>query len=353
MTAKTFNGLITVAKTFNDIRKFNPYHDRRGRFTTANGASSFTWRTNDPSQQHLADNAIGREKKRSLMTRDVHSRMANTMGEKHYNAFMDKVDACQNENLKALMHTSAVQDRVCMLNAGDETSFFHHKYNAVFLDNEDSAGLGLGDDGHEPYQVAAHEYGHALDHNIGGDKPLSVKDGILAKALAKDFDNILLMRRAEMEEDIKGHETDPYWLFPKYIDNDTFFEMRDAQKRGLPVKPYQLDNRDVRRAGRVEFEQTLENLYRNSPRSVSCISDMASGISFGTIKAPWIHPDEYWSRTFSLYGGLNDGAAMEAFAHITEAELTNPAALGLIKQYFPETYSAYNSILEDAASNLV
>ena len=47
---------------FDAIAKFNPYHDKRGRFTTANGASSFTWRTKDSSKQHLADKAIQRAK---------------------------------------------------------------------------------------------------------------------------------------------------------------------------------------------------------------------------------------------------------------------------------------------------
>lgn len=41
------------------VRKFNPYHDERGRFASANGASSFTFR---PGQSTAHDNAIAREK---------------------------------------------------------------------------------------------------------------------------------------------------------------------------------------------------------------------------------------------------------------------------------------------------
>lgn len=54
----------SVAKTFDDILKFNPYHDSRGRFASANAATSFTRRTRDPSKQHLADAAAAREKDR-------------------------------------------------------------------------------------------------------------------------------------------------------------------------------------------------------------------------------------------------------------------------------------------------
>ena len=52
------------AKTFDDILKFNPYHDSRGRFASANSATSFTYQTKDPSKQHLADRAREREKER-------------------------------------------------------------------------------------------------------------------------------------------------------------------------------------------------------------------------------------------------------------------------------------------------
>ena len=52
------------AMTFDDILKFNPYHDSRGRFASANSATSFTHRTRDPAKQGLADAAIAREKER-------------------------------------------------------------------------------------------------------------------------------------------------------------------------------------------------------------------------------------------------------------------------------------------------
>lgn len=53
-----------VAKTFDEILKFNPYHDSRGRFASANSYSQFTIRTRDPKKQHMADAAVAREKER-------------------------------------------------------------------------------------------------------------------------------------------------------------------------------------------------------------------------------------------------------------------------------------------------
>lgn len=52
-----------MAKTFLElIEKFNPYHDRLGRFTHAGGASFMTIRTKDPAKQKWADMAIARAK---------------------------------------------------------------------------------------------------------------------------------------------------------------------------------------------------------------------------------------------------------------------------------------------------
>ena len=57
----TFNELLKQK-----IEKFNPYHDSRGRFSSANGAASMTIRTKDPNKQHMADLAIQREKERAV-----------------------------------------------------------------------------------------------------------------------------------------------------------------------------------------------------------------------------------------------------------------------------------------------
>lgn len=48
-----------------EVEKFNPYHDDRGRFASADSHTSFTIRTKDPAKQHMADMAIAREKERA------------------------------------------------------------------------------------------------------------------------------------------------------------------------------------------------------------------------------------------------------------------------------------------------
>ena len=50
-----------VAKTFNEILKFNPYHDARGRFASSNGYASFTYA---PGKSKAHDLAIQRQLQR-------------------------------------------------------------------------------------------------------------------------------------------------------------------------------------------------------------------------------------------------------------------------------------------------
>lgn len=48
-----------------EVQKFNPFHDSRGRFSSANGYASFTMQTRDPKKQHMADMAIARMKQQA------------------------------------------------------------------------------------------------------------------------------------------------------------------------------------------------------------------------------------------------------------------------------------------------
>lgn len=54
-----------LAKSFIDVLKFNPYHDAKGRFSTANGYATFTTHTKDPNKQHWADKAVSRMKQQA------------------------------------------------------------------------------------------------------------------------------------------------------------------------------------------------------------------------------------------------------------------------------------------------
>lgn len=68
--AQTFGEILKnrTAVTFDEILKFNPYHDSRGRFTTAGGATLMTIRTRSSLWQGAADKAIARAKEGNAAT---------------------------------------------------------------------------------------------------------------------------------------------------------------------------------------------------------------------------------------------------------------------------------------------
>ena len=61
MRAKTFSE-VRKARTFSEIMKYNPYHDRLGRFATGGGAASFTYK---PGASAAHDKSIEREKEKA------------------------------------------------------------------------------------------------------------------------------------------------------------------------------------------------------------------------------------------------------------------------------------------------
>ena len=114
---------IQEIDTICEVNKFNPYHDARGRFTSAGGAASFTYA---PGKSKAHDMAIQREKERRAsatkhingstvtLTNDEAFARLDRM-EKDYTPYargqISKVDAGQlykavkNEQVKALPET--------------------------------------------------------------------------------------------------------------------------------------------------------------------------------------------------------------------------------------------------------
>ncbi len=71
---------IVEIDCIDEVQKYNPYHDRLGRFTSAGNAASFTIRTRAGYQQGMANRAIAREKERAASGQKVKSRGV-TMGD--------------------------------------------------------------------------------------------------------------------------------------------------------------------------------------------------------------------------------------------------------------------------------
>ena len=141
----THENNYTVMKTFDEILKFNPYHDARGRFTSANGATSFTIRTQDPSKQGLADAATAREKER------------------------DAAEKPDSEDTPRMQAIHGIEDKI--RNQGYETAAIVDKDGNVLLDKDG----GQRQVGFSPMECAMMA-GNTLTHNHPSSSMFSEED---------------------------------------------------------------------------------------------------------------------------------------------------------------------------------
>lgn len=167
------------ATTFADILKFNPYHDARGRFASANSATSFTHRTKDPSKQHLADKAKEREKERAA------GAAADTDGE---SAQMATVHSVEDRIRSQFYESAAVVDK-----------------DGKILLRKDGA---LGEVGFTKEETKLLE-GNTVTHNHPDDTMLSVADAFIfvkygieeMRATTKDGTTYSLKQGSEYNEE--------------------------------------------------------------------------------------------------------------------------------------------------------
>lgn len=162
---------------FTNVEKFNPYHDRLGRFASGSNYASFTIRTRDPKKQHMADMAVAREKERNNgagvagggtnngeygLSQEQHSKLENLvnsapfaaakyrkeigMSDEDYSKFKEKYyskekvqanrkEAERKEREKAEQEKAAMDERVKnelpglnqqTIEAANNVSFFNH-----------------------------------------------------------------------------------------------------------------------------------------------------------------------------------------------------------------------------------
>ena len=89
------------------VEKFNPYHDKLGRFTTATGAASFTWRTKDPKKQYFADKAIEREKQRTAALDEAESKK---LGNRKLNLNQTAIRHCNDQSMMGSIGTRLAEE---------------------------------------------------------------------------------------------------------------------------------------------------------------------------------------------------------------------------------------------------
>lgn len=304
-----------------EVQKFNPYHGYHGYFSTANGATSFTFRTKDPNKQYMADMAIARERDRTSGGSGGGGSSASQGSQiKPKQNFVDKFG---QESAEAMEKS--------LSNADPEIKEFWDKYGGKVkigatdskrqycqkVGDEDAEiyidldRANNGNNHEEPYQAVFHESAHAIDHMLSDEYNRfseTWNGGEFSKTL-----------KQEADEYIKG--------FQKKISSERGYKVPIAEAR----------------------KELSLNMYTWELNEASIVSDVLGGATKGKCQGPFGHGQKYWTGWKDWWGDIRGAhdVSTEAFADFFEASV-NPKALNKVKEVFPKSYDCFKRMLKEA-----
>lgn len=348
-----------MSKTFlefvksDPIEKFNPYHDRLGRFTFAGAAggygvssSQFTGDKerqavtfsanpdtvsgynaimrhqgvmptaysingkNPPEKPNKPDNP--KEKPDKPNEQRPRKGLEAGLGEKHAQAMEDKINKGP-ENIKKVWEKYGDEIEVKSANwSGTAQCDYHGK---IYVNIESSSKHGMFK---TAYETPMHESGHSIDRAIArktGDMYFSerYKNGLFSKTLKDEAQRHIDNKVKELNNDTAFKESHPY-----------------SYKKNGTVKI------DVARA------ELSKELSKGGSKATGDVSDMFEGATKGKVTGSAGHGKSYWDY---------HDVSVEAFAEMFSASTTNPDSLASIKKYFPDSYKVFNEMM-DYAGNL-
>lgn len=297
-----------------EIEKFNPYHDARGRFATADGYASFTIRTRDPKNQHMADAAVAREKERAAAaaaaSRKPKENLVKGLGEKHAEA-LEKIVQDSPEETKALWDKFAGEIKVSENNL-TRGGAHCDSLGGIHVNVEKDAGIKANQT--PPYETTMHESAHSIDRaiskKVGYRFSESYNDGEFEKTIIREADSYIKNHQKKMAAD-RGEKV-----------------LIDSARSDL--------GKIMRKAGYA---------------ATGDVSDMLEGATKGKFCGSGGHGKAYWVGSKTYWGKMGGhSVAVEAFAEMFSATTTNQASLKYIKEIFPESYKVFQKMIKEAAN---
>ena len=311
--SKTF---IEILKS-DPIEKFNPYHDRLGRFTTAGGATSFTYK---PGQGAMYDNAIAREKQRTAgmgggsgeigTEQRPRKGLESGLGKEHAEAMEDIIKKAP-ENIQKVWDKYGDEITVANANGSSRGSCDYHGRITVNIASDSKENSFRN-----AYETTMHESGHSIDRAISrkfGSRFADRYDGgLFSKTIKAEAEKHVQRKVKELENDAEYKASHPH-----------------AFKKNGTVKI------DYARA------ELGKELRKGSFKTTGDVSDMFEGATHGKVTGTGGHGKSYWNY---------HDVSTEAFAEMFSATTTNSESLGNIKKYFPESYKVFNEMMTYAGN---
>lgn len=205
-----------MAKTFNEIKKYNPYHGKDGKFTGSGAASSVSPDRNYTMSEELPRahiQQLGENRpKNSFSYLGGHDKRPHGeglkagIGERPYSELHAAMD--EYGETEAVRAFTKHEDLINVRSNVSMENFYDPKKNEIFVMARNAK---YGSESYWPFAVETHECGHAIDANVTkrapksafgpgdcleGSKPgdmfsCAYKHGALKKALLEDYQDLI------------------------------------------------------------------------------------------------------------------------------------------------------------------
>ena len=275
------------------------------------------------------------EPKQQANPRDYNCDMAQKVGKNHFDNIRDKVDGCQNDDLRTVWNTFESQIKVA-------DAHYHGRSFASGGTINVTIGLDAkGNSYNAPYAVTFHESGHAIDcltAPMGGKSgqwfiSSSYKDGLFPKTIKAEVSDWVNAVYKEM----KAHKDDfQYWIDQNWIDSNT--------------AAYYSNSSWFKMSKSLAYKAIQNQLSALNWLQKGDISDILEGATRMKICLGVGHGAAYWTNR--VYDGIDFGLGTEAFAEMTSASMTCPESLAVIQKYLPKSYAVYKEIIKMIAENV-
>ena len=275
------------------------------------------------------------EPRQQANPRDYDCDMAQKVGKDHFDNIRDKVDDCQNDDLRTVWNAFESKIKVA------DAHYHGRSFASGGTINVTIGSDAKGNSYNAPYAVTFHESGHAIDcltAPMGGKSgqwfiSSSYKDGLFPKTIKAEVSDWVNAVYKEM----KVHKDDfQYWIDQNWIDSNT--------------AAYYSNSSWFKMSKSLAYKAIQNQLSALNWLQKGDISDILEGATRMKICLGVGHGAAYWTNR--VYDGIDFGLGTEAFAEMTSASMTCPESLAVIQKYLPKSYAVYKEIIKMIAENV-
>lgn len=262
--------------------------------------------------------------------------LAKSMGAENYQNFLNIMDEnCSEQTVRNFWYKYEEQVKVDFSYKGHEHCDSSGRIHVNI--SKDSKGSTW----QKPFQITSHESGHAIDRltriktsdgsAFGWGFSAKYKNGLFGQTICSEIDDAVSAIDKRLKAEFKLHKDDYEWLHEHgFIDNWTFDFWKSTGT---------LVSGTVKYSKSIAYAEFQKEIRAIPSMGRADLSDIIEGATKGKVKGGFGHGNSYWKDGENL--------ALEAFAEMTDATLTNPEQLLYIKKYLPKSYNVYLEMISE------